>query len=376
MTDVLILRALGLGDLMTALPALRGIRDHHPEARVTLAAPAWLAPLVGWSGAVDRQLHVASLDHPPPAVAHRPDVAVNLHGRGPQSHRWLAATEPRALVAFCHPDVSEPRSGPAWVGDEHEVDRWCRLVRAFGMAADERRLAIEPPPDPLGGRPRVVLHPGAKDAARRWPADRWAQVAAALAGDGHRVVITGSRDERDLAHRVAETGGASSEDVLAGRLGLLESAGLIAGADLVMSGDTGIAHVATALERPSVVLFGPTAPGNWGPRDPTLHRTLWSGATGDPHGDAPFEGLLRIAVAEVLDASRSALASAPAGATDQASAAGRSAASGAWVRVGRAISPSASPTGAGPMPRGRPERRRSRPARPAIAGAAGPAWRP
>src|SRR5436190_11782723 len=101
--DVLILRALGLGDLMTALPALRAIRRHDSEARVTLAAPAWLAPLVAWFGAVDRHVDVPSLDAAPPAALQRPDLAVNLHGRGPQSHRWLEATGPGALLAFRHP---------------------------------------------------------------------------------------------------------------------------------------------------------------------------------------------------------------------------------------------------------------------------------
>src|SRR4051812_25718044 len=104
--DILVLRALGLGDLLTALPALRAIRARHPEARITLAAPSWLAPLVAWTAVVDRQVDVASLGTPPPAAVCRPDLGVNLHGRGPQSHRWLERTHNRRLVAFRHPHVA------------------------------------------------------------------------------------------------------------------------------------------------------------------------------------------------------------------------------------------------------------------------------
>ena len=81
---VLVLRALGIGDLATAVPALRGIRTAWPSHRLKLAAaPAWLPPLIG---AVD-ELTVTSgnLGHPP--LVSGPEVAVNLHGWGPQSTR-------------------------------------------------------------------------------------------------------------------------------------------------------------------------------------------------------------------------------------------------------------------------------------------------
>jgi ADP-heptose:LPS heptosyltransferase len=71
----------------------------------------------------------------------------------------------------------------------------------------------------------------------------------------------------------------------------------------VVCGDTGVAHLATALGTPSVVLFGPTPPALWGPpSDRPWHRVLWAGVAGPAHGPRPDPGLLRISVGDVLDA--------------------------------------------------------------------------
>jgi ADP-heptose:LPS heptosyltransferase len=70
----------------------------------------------------------------------------------------------------------------------------------------------------------------------------------------------------------------------------------------VLAGDTGVGHLATALGRPSVLLFGPTSPSRWGPPPDGRHVVLWKGSTGDPHADEPDPGLLRITVDEVLEA--------------------------------------------------------------------------
>ena len=297
------LRALGLGDFLTAIPALRALAAAFPDHHRVLAAPAVLQPLVRLSATVHEVVDTRPLAPLDPAL-HRADVAVNLHGRGPESHRVLVAAGPRRLVAFRHPDVAESVEGPPWTAEEHEVRRWCRLLQASGIPADPSDLDLPPPAQPPpGAEGATVIHPGAASGARRWPAERWAEVARHEVAAGHPVVVTGSAEEVHLAGEVAAAAGLPPGAVLAGRTDLLGLAATVAGAGLVLSADTGVAHLATALGTPSVVLFGPVPPRLWGPPpDRPQHVTLWAGEVGDPHAPDPDAGLLRIAVDDVVAA--------------------------------------------------------------------------
>jgi ADP-heptose:LPS heptosyltransferase len=274
--NVLVLRALGLGDLLTAVPALRALRRAYPDAVLTLAAPAWLSDAVDRIDAVDRLLPTEGLvpidwSGPPP------ELAVTLHGRGPQSTELLRALNPERIITHRR-----------WVRGQHEVDRWCRLLQRNGIPADpdDLRLGATDHSGP------AVVHPGASHGSRLWPAERYAEVARALGPD---VVVTGTPGEAERVEAVAR----GLPTRIGGGLSVLLD--LVAHARLVVCGDTGAAHVATAYGTPSVVLFGPVPPAWWGPRSGP-HRTLWHGRHGDTFADRPDPGLLRISVAEVLAA--------------------------------------------------------------------------
>jgi ADP-heptose:LPS heptosyltransferase len=306
---ILVLRALGVGDLVAAVPALRAVRAAFPRRTLALAAPAWLTPLADLIGDVDRLIDVPGLG-PYHWPGPRPELAINLHGRGPQSHRLLASAGAGEMWAFANAEAGH-RTGPGWHADEHEVDRWCRLLRYYGVPADPDDRSLTVPPVAPGLRGRTVVHPGAKSPTRRWPPERFAAVARALADAGHRVAITGSAAERAVALDVAAAAGLPADTVVAGRTGLGELAGLVAHARLLVSGDTGIAHLATAYGTPSVTLFGPVPPRLWGPPpDRPRHRALWHGTGVDP-GDSPdpdpHPALLRITVDEVLAAAGAGL---------------------------------------------------------------------
>ncbi len=295
------LRALKLGDFCSAVPAWKALRRAHPDHRLVLAAPAWQQPLVDLCPAIDHLEPTEAL-RALPAPLTGADLAVNLHGRGPESSSLLAAARPRRMVAFRHEAVPETARGPAWRPDEHEVDRWLRLARTAGAdpAPDDRSLEV-PTSAPVVDVATVV-HPGASASARCWPVDRWSAVVRALSAAGHRVVVTGTAAEVARTDAVVEGAGPARATSLAGRTDVGELASLVSRARLVVSGDTGVAHLAYAYRRPSVTLFGPVSPALWGPPSTGPHAALWAGRSGDPHGSTTDLGLLAISVADVVRA--------------------------------------------------------------------------
>lgn len=300
----LALRALGLGDFVTGVPALTLLRKALPEHDIVLVAPQALAQLVRLVPAVDSVLPRAELE---PLTGYRRtvDVGVDLHGNGPPSRRLLLALSPRRVVGFADPVAG--LGGPTWRRGEHEVSRWLRLVsEGFGLSCNASGLPsrcavagsmLMPADSAPNGC--TIVHPGAAAPSRRWPADRFAAVAGELLRRGQRVLITGGPSEAQLVDRVCATSGA--EPMV--NLTLLQLTALVAGARLLICGDTGVAHLASAYRTPSIVLFGPVSPREWGPPDDPRHVVLFHGSgTGDPHGRGTDPALLDISVNEVMDA--------------------------------------------------------------------------
>jgi ADP-heptose:LPS heptosyltransferase len=186
-------------------------------------------------------------------------------------------------------DVAVP-----WPDGLPEVERNLRLVAAFGCPVDDTSLVF--PLDDSdrdeaerllsglpAGRPLIGVHPGARHPSRHWPPERFAAVADALAMRlNGLVVVTGGPDELTQAEHVASL---MSEPaiVLAGRTSLGGLAAIIERAAMFISNDTGPAHIATALETPSVVLFGPADLARWAPRG-KRQRVLWRDVSCRPCG--------------------------------------------------------------------------------------------
>ncbi|WYB40298.1 glycosyltransferase family 9 protein [Streptomyces sp. GD-15H] len=300
---MLVLRALGLGDLLAGVPALKALRRAFPEHESVLALPPALRDAALATGTVDTVLPTYAPGRAVPDLSHwtgpRPDLAVDLHGNGPASRDALAALSPRRLLAFAEPSPQTP----AWRADEHERARWCRFLHAYGIDAAPDDVRVPPPEGPSPASGAVVVHPGAESAARRWPSDRYAEVIGRLRARGLRVVLTGGpAEDRLLAHLAARTG-LDAEDVYSGGLPHHAFAALVAGASVLVSGDTGPAHLAVALGTPSVTLFGPVSPALWGPPPGDRHVALWHpGPPGDPHASRPDRLLLRIRATGVFEA--------------------------------------------------------------------------
>ena len=150
-------------------------------------------------------------------------------------------------------------------GDPHEVERSLSLAAAAGFAlppGDDARLCVLTAPGSSAGHPDVVVHPGCSVPARTWAPERFRELVAALAAQGRRVAVTGSPAERELTafvagHDAVDLGGATTFAGLADTL---------AGAEALVVGNTGPAHLAAAVGTPVVSLFAPTVPAaRWRP---------------------------------------------------------------------------------------------------------------
>lgn len=306
---MLALRALKLGDLLVAVPAIHGLRRAFPAHELVLAVPGWLEPIVELVGGVDAILPTRGLDDPLPVPPGVVDVAVNLHGNGPESRGLLEALRPRRMIAHRSPGVD----GPVWLDGILERRRWARLVSEHGIPADENDVAIDVPAAPARVAGAVVIHVGAFYGSRQWPVERFAAVASALRALGEEIVITGNEAERPRGLQVAAIAGLDEQTVLAGRMTLDELAAIIASAALVVSADTGAAHLASAYGVPSVVIFGPAPPEEWGPPEGGPHIVLTDASLrkGDTFGSEPDPALLAVTAASVVEAAHGLLLRAP-----------------------------------------------------------------
>jgi ADP-heptose:LPS heptosyltransferase len=306
---ILVFRALHLGDLLCAVPALRAIRAALPGAEITLLGLPWARSFVSrFPAYVDRFLEFPGfpgLPERPVAVGAVPrflaaaqrmrfDLALQMHGSGRYSNELCYLLGARLTAGYFAPGewCPDPQRFMPYPEDLPEIRRHLRLVSFLGiaprgeelefplLAEDRSGLDALRAERSLPGGAYVCLHPGARAAERRWPARLFARLGDRLAGLGLHVVVTGTEAEREVAGAVVEAMRAHAVDV-SGRTSLGVLAALLAGARLVVCNDTGVSHLASALRVPSVVVFTESDPGRWAPLDRRLHRPVrGAGGTG------------------------------------------------------------------------------------------------
>ncbi|HEX6992665.1 MAG TPA: glycosyltransferase family 9 protein [Gammaproteobacteria bacterium] len=299
---IAVVRALhGLGDMLCAVPALTALRRAHPDAHITLIGlPAcrWmverfealldaLVPFPGFPGIPERPYSPVALERFVAAARAAPfDLAIQMHGSGTVSNAFTTMLGARAAAGLYETTHARPagrffpypRRGP-------EIHRCLHLTRALGCPSDDDEVVFPVRADdraalgehvPLRGLvdgPFVCLHAGARDPARRWPAERFATVGDVLAAQGYRVVLTGTAAERGAADAVAAAMCKPSLNA-AGTTSLGVAAALLERAALLVTNDTGISHLAASVGTPSVVVFLASDPERWAPLRRERHRPV------------------------------------------------------------------------------------------------------
>jgi ADP-heptose:LPS heptosyltransferase len=216
------------------------------------------------------------------------DLALQMHGAGTITNPLTTLLGARRTAGFYLPGqyCPDPERYLPYPRQIPEVWRHLRLLQFLGVPlqgehlefplheADRAALRAVEGADDLPARSYICIHAGARAEARRWPPDRFAVVADALAAAGWRVVLTGSRDEQPLTQAVAAAMKAPVLD-LAGRTSLGALAALLYGSRLLVCNDTGVSHLAAALRVPSVVVFHLLSEcEGWPPLDHVLHRVV------------------------------------------------------------------------------------------------------
>lgn len=315
---IAVLRALKLGDLLCLTPALRALRAAAPAARIILIGLPWAHEFAArYSAYIDDFLEFPGYPGLPErdfdpvrftaflaqARAIGFDLALQLHGSGRIVNALTARLGARYNAGFTEPGAycPDPERFLPWERGEHEVMRYLRLLEHLGApargkqldfpltAADQADLAAALGPIELPPGKYICVHPGAQWRSRRWPVERFARTADALARLGYRIVLTGAAAERDLTRRVAAAMRRPCLD-LAGKTSLGAVARLLRDARLLLSNDTGVSHIAAAVRTPSVVICNGADPGRWAPLDRDRHRTLHHPVECRPcgHVDCPF----------------------------------------------------------------------------------------
>ncbi|MBE9167003.1 glycosyltransferase family 9 protein [Pleurocapsales cyanobacterium LEGE 06147] len=292
----------GLGDLLCAVPAFRALRAALPEAHITLIGlplaqnfvarfnhylddwlefPGYPGIPEGWRSPHHTKAFINRVQ------AQAFDLAIQMHGSGIVSNFFTVLLGAKFNAGFFLPGQYCPdreRFFP-YPEKEPEVRRHLRLMEFLGLPLQGEQLEfllfesdwlelqqiLEIPP--LHSGRYVCLHPGASVRGRRWSPLQFARVGDAMAEQGFQVILTGTAAEAELTETVVEAMSAPAIN-LAECTSLGALAALLKGAALVVCNDTGVSHLAAALEVKSVVIFSNSDPKRWAPLNRNRHRIV------------------------------------------------------------------------------------------------------
>ncbi|MGH7509636.1 MAG: lipopolysaccharide heptosyltransferase II [Gemmatimonadales bacterium] len=274
--NVLAVRFSSIGDILLATPLLRAIRHAHPGVRLTVLTKRPYLPLLSHNPHVHRVIGLA----PGRSLA---SLAAELRGDEYTHlldlHDNLRSRALRMLVPGPWRTYPKHRLARALLvhGKRNRYrDRRPVPERYFSAATDLHVAPDGAPPELFIGQEAtgeaaawlaaagldsessiIALAPGAAHATKRWPLEHWRALIERLIKDGSAVVIVGGPGDAPLAGELLDP---TSNRVVsaAGIFGLQSTGALLQRARLVVSGDTGIMHMATAVGTPVVALFGPT----------------------------------------------------------------------------------------------------------------------
>jgi ADP-heptose:LPS heptosyltransferase len=309
---IAVVRANGLGDYIASIPAMNALRLAYPKAEIVLIGKPWQKGfLEGRPGAVDRvvvapvskgvRLEKDQEENPTELKKffremkkEKFDLAIQMHGGGRNSNPFTKNLGAKTTLGLRTPDAIKLDLWVPFIYHQNEVFRYLELVSTIGastsdilprVAVMKKDLLEVAKTFPELRYPFVVIHPGASDVRRRWPAKRFAQVADILSKRGFQIVIIGTGDEKQhideityfmksaplIAYNVLSVGGL---------------AGLLSMANIVIANDSGPMHLADSVGTPTVGIIWGGNCVNWVHLNRTTFRFVPSWITNCPKCDA------------------------------------------------------------------------------------------
>ena len=280
--NILIVRLGALGDVVHAIPAAAALRRAFPSARIDWLVEAKHRAIVDLVQVLDRVVAIerASVQGWSRAVAQlrlvRYDLAIDLQGLM-KSAVLARASGASRVVGFSIWHLREKTARPFYsdvreAEGGHVIAKNLRLLEAVGVQdpaiefplADVPSAALDALRASIGGAPFALINPGAAWPNKRWPPERFGELAAFLReARGLTPVVLWGPGEEDLAQAVVAA--SSGAAVLAPPTSVSDIVAIARAAALAVSGDTGPLHLATAVGTPTVSVFGPTDPARNGP---------------------------------------------------------------------------------------------------------------
>ncbi len=296
---IALFRALQLGDMLCAIPAIRALRHAFPQAEISLIGLPWASSFVErFNKYLDRHIVFPGYPGLPEQPFSQPaweefvtrmqeeefDCIVQMQGNGTIVNDMLQQLQPKQLAGFHRADCRmNNETFVEYPEGEHEINRHLLLMRHLGIPGHGTQLEFPISEQeetgllqvaPFVHREKyVIVHPGSRGSDRRWSPFYFATLADHCAKQGYRVVLTGTPNETYIADYLAELMDQPVTN-LAGKTSLGSIGALIKQADLLIANCTGVSHIAAATQTPSLIISMDGEPHRWGPLNQQLHHVF------------------------------------------------------------------------------------------------------